>query len=252
MAKALRLEWEDLQPGKLEALLERIRPLIQPEDFGLLQRVIATLQLLLDLIQKARFSMRRLRQMIFGPKTEKTRQVLAKAKDQAASQTGQSASPGGSDAPKEKRKGHGRNGVEDYPGAERRFIPHATLQAGCPCPLCQLGRLYDLNKPAPFIRIVAQPIFPATIYELMQLRCSRCLTVFTAQPPPEAGTSKYSETVPAMLALLCYGSGMPLYRIENLQQGFGVPLPTATQWELLRDAAQEITPTASSEFARKC
>jgi transposase len=238
MAKALRLDWEDLEPGKLEALLERIGPLIQPEDFRLLQRVIATLQLLLDLIRKARLSLRRLRQMIFGPKTEKSRQVLAKAKDQAGSQTGQPTSNG----PKEKRKGHGRNGVDDYPGAQRRFIPHATLQAGCPCPLCQQGRLYDLNKPAPFIRIVAQPIFPATIYELMQLRCSRCLAVFTAQPPAEAGTSKYSEAVPATLAVLCYGSGMPLYRIEKLQQGFGVPLPATTQWELLRDAAQEIRP----------
>jgi hypothetical protein len=242
MAKAPALELDDLEAGKLEALLARIQPLIQPEDFRLLQCVIATLHLLLELIQKARLSLRRLRQMIFGPKTEKSHQVLAKSKDQAASQAGQLASPGGSDTPKEKRKGHGRNGVGDYPGADRRFIPHATLQAGCPCPLCQLGRLYDLNKPAPFIRIVAQPIFPATIYELMQLRCSRCLTVFTAQPPGEAGTSKYSETVPAMLALLCYGSGMPLYRMENLQQGFGVPLPAATQWELLRDAAQEIMP----------
>jgi transposase len=238
MAKPSALEWEDLEPGKLNALLERIQPLIQPEDFRLLQRVVATLHLLLDLIQKARLSLRRLRQMIFASKTEKTRQVLAKAKDQAGSQTGQ---PGG-DGPKEKRKGHGRNGAEDYPGAERRFIPHATLQAGCPCPLCQKGRLYDLKKPAPVIRIVAQPIFPATIYELMQLRCSRCLAVFTAQLPPEAGTSKYSEAVPATLAVLCYGSGMPLYRIEKLQQGFGVPLAAATQWEQLWDAAQEIMP----------
>lgn len=240
MAKASALEWEDLEPGKLDALLERIEPLIQPEDFRLLQRVIATLHLLLDLIQRARLSLRRLRQMIFGPKTEKSRQVLAKAKakDQASSQTGQPAS----DAPKGKRKGHGRNGVDDYPGAQRVAVPHSNLQPGCPCPLCQKGRLYDLNKPAPVIRIVAQPIFPATIYELMQLRCSRCLAVFTAPLPAEAGTSKYSEAVPAMLAVLCYGSGMPLYRIEKLQQGFGVPLPAATQWEQLRDAAQEIMP----------
>lgn len=242
MAKAPEIEWDDLEPGKLEALLERIQPLIPPEDFGLLQRVLATLHLLLDLIQKARFSMRRLRQMIFGLKTEKTRQVLAKAKDQAASQTGQPASPGGSDTPKQKRKGHGRNGVEDYPGAERRFVPHATLHAGCSCPLCQQGRLYNLHNPASVIRIVAQPIFPATIYELMRLRCNRCLAVFTAQAPAEAGASKYSEEVPSMLAVLCYGSGVPFYRIETLQRGFGVPLPAATQWELLRDAAPEIMP----------
>jgi transposase len=242
MAREQTFELEDLQSDKLQALLERIRPLIQTQDFHLLQRVIATLHLLLELIQKARFSLRRLRQMIFGRKTEKTRQVLAKAKDQAQIQTGQPASQQTSAAPKEKRKGHGRNGVKDYPGAERKLIPHATLHAGCSCPLCQEGRLYDLNKPALVIRIVAQPIFPATIYELMRLRCNRCLAVFTAQSPAEAGTSKYSEEVPSMLAVLCYGSGVPLYRMETLQQGFGVPLPAATQWELLRDAAQQILP----------
>jgi hypothetical protein len=242
MARGQTIELEDLQSDQLEALLERIRPLIQAEDLHLLQRVIATLHLLLDLIKKARFSLRRLRQMIFGRKTEKTRQLLAKAKDQAGGQTSQPASQGTSAVPKEKRKGHGRNGVEDYPGAERKLIPHATLHAGCSCPLCQEGRLYNLNKPASVIRIVAQPIFPATIYELMRLRCNRCLAVFTAQAPAEAGTSKYSEEVPSMLAVLCYGSGVPFYRIETLQRGFGVPLPAATQWELLRDAAQEIMP----------
>lgn len=242
MAKAPALEWDDLEPGKLEALLERIQPLIQPEDFCLLQRVIATLHLVLDLIQKARLSMRRLRQMVFGPKTEKSRQVLAKAREQTGTQADKPAGASGSAASKEKRKGHGRNGVDDYPGAQRVAIPHQNLQPGCPCPLCQEGRLYDLNKPAPVLRLVAQPIFLATVYELMRLRCHRCLAVFTAKPPAEAGTGKYSEEVPAMLAVLCYGSGMPLHRLEKLQQGFGVPFPAATQWELLRDAAEVMVP----------
>ena len=87
MVREQALGLEELEAGKLEALLERIQPLIQAEDFRLLQRVLATLHLLLDLIQKARLSMRRLRQLIFSPKTEKSRQVLAKAKDQAGSQT---------------------------------------------------------------------------------------------------------------------------------------------------------------------
>ena len=53
MARGQTIELEDLQSDKLEALMERIRPLIPAEDFRLLQRVIATLHLLLDLIQKA-------------------------------------------------------------------------------------------------------------------------------------------------------------------------------------------------------
>ena len=81
MVREQALGLEELEAGKLEALLERIQPLIQAEDFRLLQRVLATLHLLLDLIQKARLSMRRLRPLIFSPKTEKSRQVLAKAKE---------------------------------------------------------------------------------------------------------------------------------------------------------------------------
>lgn len=242
MAKAAEIKWEDLEPGKLEALLARIQPLIPPEDFGLLQRVIATLHLLLDLIQRTRLSMRRLRQMIFGRKTEKSREVLAKAKDPGATQAGPSPEASGAAAAKEKKKGHGRNGADDYPGAQRVAVAHQSLQPGCPCPLCHKGRLYALNKPALVLRVTAQPIFPATIYELMRLRCHRCLAVFTAQPPAEAGTGKYSEEVPAMLAVLCYGSGLPFHRLENLQHGFGVPFPAATQWELLRDAAELMLP----------
>jgi transposase len=240
MAKAPALEWDDLEPGRLEALLARIQPLIQPEDFGLLQRVIATLQLLLDLIQKARLSLRRLRQMIFGPKTEKSRKLL---KAKAAADSGvKSASANESEPAKKKKKGHGRNGADDYPGAQRVAVPHPTLQAGCPCPLCLKGRLYDLHQPALAIRIVAQPIFPCTIYELMRLRCNSCLAIFTARTPAKAGTSKYSEEVPAMLAVLCYGMGMPLLRIQRLQQGFGVPLPAATQWQSLWEAAELMMP----------
>jgi transposase len=223
-------------------LLERIQPLIQPQDFQLLQQVVATLCLVLECLQKQKLSLRRLRQMIFGPKTEKSSKLLSKAKDKAAEAAGQPPGANGSAPPKEKKKGHGRNGVDDYPGAERIALAHPTLQAGCACPLCRKGRLYDMNKPAPVIRIAAQPMFPGKIYELMRLRCNTCLMIFTAPPPAEAGAGKYSEEVPAMLAVLRYGTGLPLFRIEKLQHGFGVPLPAATQWELLWEAAQLLMP----------
>lgn len=246
MAKGPTIPFQDLEVSRLEALLERIQPLVPPQDFELLQKVVATLCLVLEWLQKQNLSLRRFRQMIFGPKTEKSSKLLSKdkekEKDKAADAAAQSAGANGSAPPKEKKKGHGRNGVDDYPGAERIAVPHQTLQAGCPCPLCRKGRLYDMHKPALAIRIVAQPIFPGKIYELMRLRCNTCLMIFTAQPPAEAGASKYSEEVPAMLAILRYEMGLPLFRVEKLQQGFGVPLPTATQWEQLWEAAQLLMP----------
>jgi PAS domain-containing protein len=253
MAKTPTIPFQDLAADKLEAVLERIGPLVQPQDFQLLQQVVATLVLVLEWLQRKTLSLRRLRQMIFGPKTEKSNKVLPKDKDKDKATDpapGQSTGANGPTPPKEKKKGHGRNGVGDYPGAERMTVPHQTLQPGCPCPLCRKGRLYDMNKPALVIRIVAQPFFPGKIYELMRLRCSSCLMIFTAQAPAEAGISKYSEEVPAMLAVLRYGMGMPLFRIQKFQQSFGVPLPAATQWDLLWAAALLLMPILECLIAR--
>jgi hypothetical protein len=243
MAKEPKISFQDLEVGKLEALLLKIRPLLEAEDFQLLDRVITTLVLVLDCIQKKNMSIRRLLRMIFAPKTESSRNLLPKDKDQAAAPNGQSSGSAGANPPSDKRKGHGRNGALDYTGAERIFVAHQELQAGDPCPLCpEGGWLYDTRQPAVFIRVIAQPIFRATIYELMRLRCNLCGAVFTARAPAEAGTTKYSEEVPSMLAILRYGNGMPLTRIESLQLAFGVPLPAGTQWELLWEAAQLAMP----------
>jgi hypothetical protein len=249
MAKEPKICLQDLEVGKLEALLLKIQPLLEPVDFQLLERVVTTLVLVLEWIQKKNMSIRRLCRMIFGLKTESSRHLLPKdkgdkGKDQAAAPNSPSNSSEGSGPPpeKEKRTGHGRNGAKDYPGAERIAVAHQELKAGDPCPLCLVGRLYDTHEPGLVIRIVAQPIFWATIYELMRLRCSDCGVVFTARPPEEAGTTKYSEEVPGMLGILRYGFGMPATRLESLQQTFGVPLPAGTQWELLWASVPSLMP----------
>ena len=245
MAKEPKMAFQDLEVGKLEALLRKIQPLLEVEDFQLLDRVISTFVLLLECIQKKNMSIRRLLR-IFAPKTESSRNLLPKDKEKTTNPATALQSPSsgsGHTSPlSAKRKGHGRNGAQDYPGAERVAMVHQSLQAGHPCPLCPAGRLYDTHQPGLFIRVIAQPIFRATLYELMKLRCHLCGAVFTAQAPAEAGTTKYSEEVPSMLAILCYANGMPLTRLESLQQAFGVPLPAGTQWGLLWEAAQLLMP----------
>jgi len=250
MAKEPKISFQDLEVGKLEALLLKIKPLLEAEDFQLLDRVVTTLVLVLECIQKKNMSIGRLLRMIFAPKTESSRNLLpkdkakekAKEKEQAAAPNGPSSDSAGANPPSDKRKGHGRNGAEDYSGAERVAVAHQSLKAGDPCPLCPGGRLYDPRQPALFIRVIAQPIFWATLYELMRLRCNLCGAVFTARAPAEAGPTKYSQEVPSMLAILCYGNGMPLTRIQSLQLAFGVPLPAGTQWDLLWEAAQLMMP----------
>jgi Transposase IS66 family len=54
---------------------------------------------------------------------------------------------------------------------------------------------------------------------------------------------KYAPSVGVTVAILRYGTGVPHYRLKQLQQSVGVPLPASTQWELmvpLRAQAQPI------------
>jgi len=74
--------------------------------------------------------------------------------------------------------------------------------------------------------------------------------VFTAEEPEEVGPEKHDETTAAMIAQLKYGSGMPFYRLEKLQGSLGIPLPAATQWEIVAEAAETIQP-ALDELIRQ-
>jgi transposase len=92
------------------------------------------------------------------------------------------------------------------------------------------------------VRIAGQAPLAATVYELERLRCNLCGEVFTAQTPEGVGDEKYEDTAAAMIAQLKYGSGMPFYRLEHLEQSLGIPLPAATQWEIVEEAAELIRP----------
>jgi hypothetical protein len=98
--------------------------------------------------------------------------------------------------------------------------------------------------------MVGQAPLAATVYELDRLRCNLCGEVFTAQEPEGIGPEKYDETTAAMIALLKYGSGMPFYRLEKLEQLLGIPLSASTQWEIVEEAA-EVIQAARDELIRQ-
>jgi hypothetical protein len=74
--------------------------------------------------------------------------------------------------------------------------------------------------------------------------------VFTAEEPDGVGPDQYDETTGAMIAQLKYGSGVPFYRLEKLQASLGIPLPAATQWEIVEEEAEMIQP-ALEELIRQ-
>ena len=110
--------------------------------------------------------------------------------------------------------------------------------------------MYVQKEPARLVRIVGQAPLQATIYELERLRCSLCGQVFTAPEPEGIGAEKYDETAAAMIAQLKYGSGTPFYRLAQLEQRMGIPLPASTQWELIEEAAEVLKP-ARDELIRQ-
>jgi transposase len=155
-----------------------------------------------------------------------------------------------SDADAAAPPGHGRNGAEAFGGARKIDIKHQVLTHGDRCPECGKGNVYGQKEPKALVRIVGQAPLAATVYSLERLRCGACGQVFTAQEPEGVGPEKYDETAAAMIAQLKYGSGVPFYRLEQLEDQLGIPLPAATQWEIVEEQAELIEP-ARDELIRQ-
>jgi transposase len=174
-------------------------------------------------------------------KTEKISSVFDDRNSAAPEEDGQPADP---------PPGHGRNGADAYRGAEKMEIAHAQLAHGDRCPDCARGNVYTQKEPKALVRIVGQAPLAATVYELERLRCNACGQIFTAEEPDGVGPEKYDETAAAMIAQLKYGSGVPFHRLERMEELLGIPLPAATQWELVEETAEVIRP-AQEELIRQ-
>jgi transposase len=138
-------------------------------------------------------------------------------------------------------QGHGRNGAEEYRGARKVAIP-AKLASGDACPECARGRVYTQRQPKTLVRVIGQAPVEATVYEMERLRCNACGQVFTAEEPEDLGSEKYDPTATAMIAQLKYGTGVPFTRLERMEAQLGIPLPAATQWELVEQGAAVAKP----------
>lgn len=222
----------ELSPEQVQGLLERVENRsLEETDFETLQGMIETLQFLRQAYQEKSITVKKLLRYLFGPSTEKMRNLFGFAED-GPSQANAPSSRKQKKKGKKKRKGHGRNGHKSYTGAKKVPVPHPELRAGDRCPGCLKGKVYQSVKPGVLLRFFASVPVEATVYEKEKLRCNLCNEIFTAPTPAEAGKDKYDETVGAMIAVLKYGYGMPFYRIEKLQESLGIPLPASTQWEI--------------------
>ena len=233
----------DISVEELKALIERVEARqLQGDDYEDAARLLNTLMYLKQVHEDKSMSAKRLVNLLFGSvSSEKTSKLLKK--------TGRSESQSGDEDDAEKNKGenkakgHGRNGASAYTGAERLPVRLEDLTPGCVCPLCEKGKVYPSSEgPKTLVRIRGEAPVQAKVWELERLRCNLCGEVFTAEAPPEARGEKYDATAGAIIALLKYGSGLPFYRLQQLQENFGIPLPASTQWEIVEEVAQRIQP----------
>jgi len=246
---------------RLDAIVEQTRSApLGEDDHATLKAAVDTLARLTEELETKTTTLERVRRLIFGPSSERTDTVLGKDSPEGDAPPDTGTDPGGAgeataggDTPAKKpRKGHGRNGAEDYPRAPRIPVAHPTLKHGDPCPEpdCS-GRVYvQRQEPAVLVRVTGVAPLQAQVYELERLRCGLCGTVFTADPPAGVGEDKYDETAAAMIALLKYGCGLPFHRIQRLEQALAIPLPATTQWDVVQAAATAIVPVVD-ELARQ-
>ena len=235
--------------------------------------MLRTLVWLQRTLLETRISLSKLKKILFGKRTEKPRRKPKDPPDGSADggqgageapqadgdstppaagsadtptdpasqrRAGEPSSPGdGSQAPRP--RGHGRLGAADYPGAERVWCAHGEYQSGDLCPQCARGRLYPLPALVR-LRFVGQPLALVKRFELERLRCALCGYLTIAPVPPGADPQTYAVSLKVNLAVAHYHLGLPFKRIESFQALVGMPLPDATQWDLVEQVADSAYP----------
>jgi len=237
----------DVNAAELEALLEGVREALGDAGYQKLKAAIRTLSYVTELLENREATLRMLRRLLCQARTEKTEAVLQQAGMQGSRTKQKQTAEGTAKSP---AAGHGRNGAEAYSGAHRVEVSHASLRQGERCPECQRGKVYPLRDPGLLVRLKGQAPIEATVYVLEKLRCNLCGETFTANAPEGVGKNKYDETAASMIALLRYGSGFPWHRLAGLEKSLGIPLPAATQCEIVTEVADAIRP-AMGELIRQ-
>jgi transposase len=271
------IDWKDI-----EQMLDRARERMSPQDCALIKAMADSLVQMTSLVRERGTTISRLRRLFGLSGSEKLADILPKpavepacpnqpqaAEPNASSAlagvpndcTGQSPTPAASPPaapdppaaparpPRKKPKGHGRVPASAYLAAQHIHVPHQALRPGDHCPGCHAGSLFRLKNPVPVIRIRGSAPLVADCWDCESLRCSGCGLVFTARAPDAAQGEKYDETAASMMALLRYGAGMPLNRLDRLQRDLQTPVPSSTQWDVINERVKWVRP-AYDELVR--
>ena len=228
---------------EIDELLTLARTSFPTKQYELLEGVLGTFVFVMLKLQNAKTSIKRFQRMLFGGRTEHKSNVLERAAVaddlhvQDAIGAGAELAEVVVPVPKQRPPGHGRNAAQAYSGAPIVECDHPDLEPGDRCPQCDKGKVYD-SPPKSLVKVVGQAPLGATVYRVQRLRCRLCDAVFTAPlPAAVASLPKYDSSCASMIAVLRYGAGLPHFRLEGLQAALYIPLPDATQWDIVAKAA---------------
>lgn len=249
--KTEETNWNEEEAAEIGERLKKKQ--LTDKDYELLERFWTAFGQLIFILAEKDLSIKRFMRLL-GKKSEKAQTILKKKvtdKNQDKEKASESNDAESCEEPndssktkekKDKKRGHGRNGASRYVGAETIEVPLNNLNAGSECPDCQDGNTLYKCKPNIALRVKGCIPIKAIIYLLEKVRCRLCQKIFVAELPKEAGDKKYDEEAGSMVAVLKYGSGIPFYRLENLQDNQGVPLPASTQWDIVSNVSRRIFP----------
>ena len=251
-------EMVEVDDARLEEVLHRVEQALDEKDAQLIRAVFQSYAYVTEMVEDKNTSIMRLRQLFFGSRTEKT-------KDVTAGEAGRPRPlprilPPKSPSPRRTKRPPTppttRTTANLSPRAMGAMAPTLTRAARgstcgirrsmpvIPVPPAAMARS-TTRAPGVVVRIIGQAPLAANIYQLHKLRCHLCGQVFTAPAPEEAGCQKYDATAGSMIGLLKYGSGLPFNRLEGLQGNLEVPLPASTQWDIVQCGGGEIWPRPS-------
>lgn len=223
----------EMSQKEIEDLIERLeKEAIEKSDYEKIKNILKSYIGFKDEMLKKNASISRLKKMIFGSKTESSRNLLKEKERQKRKLL----------KPKIKPKGHGRMSFSQYKNAEQINVSHDELTSGSACPSCKDGKVYPMQDPKIIVRITGSVPFESKVYKLEQYRCNLCQVIFTAKMPDETGNEKYDIKAKALLPILRYGYGFPHYRLEALQKSLGHPFPDSNQWEVILSLSEMIEP----------
>ncbi len=221
--KSIELSAEEIE-GLKQRLMDNSLSLADKE---LLKGILDFSCWLQQVLSEAKITIKKLQSLVFGAKTEK-KTATEKSKTPRENTS------------KLAKKGHGRYKANCYTGATIESVP-SGFKKGDLCPQQCGGKLY-LISPGIVIRIRGGQMASAIRYELEKLRCALCGFIVTAALPKEASVEKYDISLRTQLCIFKYYLGMPFYRIQMAQSMVGIPLPDATQWDLIRKVIKIMAP----------